>query len=87
MITMAPYASYFIGNFLERFCYNITNQVFKVSNLITFLYSENVVYPYVSLHDQKKGLILENIDFAEIIKISAHFSKCFVNLKIYSFNP
>ena len=72
MITMAPYASYFTGNFLERFCYNQTNQVFKVSNLITFFYSENVVYLYVALHEQKKGLILENIDFAEIIKISAH---------------
>ena len=72
MITMAPYASYFTGNVLERFCYNKTNQVFKVSNLITFFYSENVVYLYVALHEQKKGLILENIDFAEIIKISAH---------------
>ena len=46
----------------------ITNQVFKVSNLLTFFYSENIVYPYVALQEQKKGLLLENNDFTEIIK-------------------
>ena len=39
-----------------------------MSNLITFFYGENVAYLYVALHEQKKGLILENNDFDEIIK-------------------
>ena len=63
-----PQTAFFTGNVLEHLCYNKTNQVFKVSNLITFFYGEYAVYPYAALQEHKKGLILENVDFAEIIK-------------------
>ena len=53
------------GHFLEKKM--ITTQVFKRSSKTTLFYSENILYPYVNLLESKKGFIVKNIDFIDII--------------------
>ena len=50
-----PHRAYFTGNFLERVCYKKTNQVFKVSNLKTFFYGENVFTRMLPRTSRRRG--------------------------------
>ena len=54
-------------HFSERETELSTTQVFKCSSKTTFFYSESILYPYVKLLESKKGFILKNTDFIDII--------------------
>ena len=59
---------YFSGHFLERVCHNKNDQLFKISKKVTFFYKDNVIYPYVPVVETKKGVILKNDEYTDIIR-------------------
>ena len=57
----------FKGSFYERSCSTKEGTVFKLSKKNTFFYKESVVFPYVELQPSKKGYVLSNGVYADII--------------------
>ena len=55
------------GNFLERDNTTKTSTIFRLSKKSTFFYKETVVFPYVEIEEHKRGLVLQNKVFMDII--------------------
>ena len=55
------------GSFYECSCSTKEGTVFKLSKKNTFFYKESVVFPYVELQPSKKGYVLSNGVYADII--------------------
>ena len=43
------------------------SQIFDLSKKVSFFYKECIVYPYVSMNENKKGYILLNTHLTEIL--------------------
>ena len=54
------------GN-LERRYSTKQSQIFDLNKKVTFFYKECIVYPYVSMNENKKGYILLNTHLTEIL--------------------
>ena len=63
-----PGVRFLKGHFLERSDIYKDYMVFKESKLETFFCRETILYPFVPLQECKKGLKLNNNDYADILK-------------------
>ena len=68
-----PYGiKYLKGHFLERKHHSATYQLFTLSKMATYFYHESIVYPYVNISAEKKGFVLKNSDYADILHFIEH---------------
>ena len=59
--------SFLKGQFLEHTFTTKTATIYKLSEELTYFYKETVLYPYVDIKCEKKGLTLTNTELTEII--------------------
>ena len=59
--------SYLKGHFLERLSYSKSATLFKVSKKLTYFYKVTVLYPYVEMEENKRGYVLKNDHYTDII--------------------
>ena len=43
-------------------------QTFQLTSKTTYFYKESILYPYVQFTESKKGLVLENLHYMEILQ-------------------
>ena len=66
--TIIKDSKYNMGHFLERFTNTRKGELYKLSNKRTFFYSESVIYPFVDVKEEKKGLFISNNELTNIIR-------------------
>lgn len=59
---------FFSGHFLERLNVEKRSTTYKlVDNKITYFYKESVIFPFVNIVESKKGLVLSDEDYTDIL--------------------
>ena len=56
------------GQFLEKLNTTTKGHLYRLDKKETFLFHESVVYPFVQFQCTKKGLVLSNEEFVEIVE-------------------
>ena len=56
------------GHFLEKNSETETKQIFQLTSKTAYFHKEIILYPYVQFTESKKGLILENLHYMEILQ-------------------
>ena len=55
------------GCFFKKVIDSANGQIFKISRKVTFFYKEGTLHPYVNFTESRKGLILKNTEYTDII--------------------
>ena len=65
--TIIKRTKYNKGHFLERFTSTTKGELYKLSKKKTFFFSESVIYPFVDVKEEKRGLVIYNDELTNII--------------------
>ena len=76
--------TYLAGHFLEKISETEMKQTFQLISKTAYFHKESILHPYVQFTESKKGLVLENLHYMEILQYIEQNN--FLQLQLFTIN-